>query len=296
MFNNEIIRPELEAVGKHLDEASIKVAGPLGKLVKKQLAGGKRLRPVLTLLCGRLFGDNNRSLSQAAAALELLHYGTLVHDDLIDNSELRRGEAAIQAGFSAELAVLAGDFFLAESVAMIGRLKNPELLEILGETLSVICGSEIDQLQNRGDKTNLRADYFRRINAKTGRLFQACAEMGSAIAGAEKSERASLSEFSSLLGTSFQIRDDASDYTGKSVELGKPVGQDLAQGLLTLPAIIFAEKNAGQTLERQKIIDSGAVESALMEAGVIREKALAILRSFSDSPARRELEEFALIV
>lgn len=204
-------------------------------------AGGKRIRPALTILAGKMHGAPTESLVLLASAIELLHTATLVHDDLIDGSLLRRGMPTLNSKWSPGATVLTGDFMFARAARLAADTNSVPVMKMFSKTLTTIVNGEIAQLLGSRCVAD-REGYFRRIYAKTASLFETSA--CSAVLVSEASEEISNSMlcFGHEIGMAFQIIDDILDYTGEQAKIGKPVGSDLRQGIITLPAVIYTER------------------------------------------------------
>ena len=205
-------------------------------------AGGKRVRPTLVLLTGNMLGAAPERLITLAAAIEMLHTATLVHDDLIDGSLMRRGNATLNAKWTPAATVLTGDFVFARAAKLAAQTGSLAVMEEFAETLAILLNGELTQMfDSRGLVS--RENYYERIYAKTGSLFE-LATHGAAIISPvdeEMTEKARI--FGRRLGTAFQIVDDILDFTGEQATVGKPVGSDLLQGLITLPALYYIENH-----------------------------------------------------
>lgn len=205
-------------------------------------SGGKRIRPIITLLVGRMLGGEVEPLITLSAAIELLHTATLVHDDLIDGALLRRGIPTLNSKWSPAATVLTGDFLFAKAANLAADANSVPVMKLFANTLGTIVNGEIEQLfSNRCNPD--QEQYYRRIYAKTASLFETSSLAAAMIAKADQKTQDSLQRFGYELGIAFQIVDDILDFTANQDQLGKPVGGDLRQGLITLPAILFFEDN-----------------------------------------------------
>lgn len=237
------IVPDLPRVEQTMLETAKEAHGPLSSLASHLLSQpGKRVRPVVTLLAGKLFDYNLDLLVPMAASVELLHTATLVHDDTLDEATVRRGLATINHRWDNTTAVLFGDFLFAASAEMVARTANVRVMRLFAETLRVICSGELSQYFSAFDCGVTREQYFERIGCKTAALFSMATESGAVLAGASEREVQALREYGYNLGLAFQIVDDILDFCADEQTLGKPAGSDLAQGTLTLPAIMFLER------------------------------------------------------
>ena len=204
---------------------------------------GKRMRPMLILLMAKNFGTINEATQNAAVGLELLHTASLVHDDVVDESEERRGQASVNATYDNKVAVLVGDYILSTALLCVARTHSEQIVTYLAELGRTLSDGEILQLSNIGRKDISEDVYYDVIKQKTAALFEACAGIGALSSGATEEEVEVAKQFGQNLGIIFQIRDDIFDYYD-STEIGKPTGNDMVEGKLTLP-VIYAVNNGG---------------------------------------------------
>ncbi|MDR3089548.1 MAG: polyprenyl synthetase family protein [Desulfobulbaceae bacterium] len=204
--------------------------------------GGKRIRPLLVALCGRLCGYDHDELYRLAIAFEYLHNATLFHDDVIDKAETRRGRPAIWRRFGMAAAILAGDFLHSHSMNLVGQLSGQEGMAIFSAASRQMSDGEFLQLRRVGQFRPGRDEYFFIIEGKTASLIAACCAVGALMAGAKTDEYQALQRYGLNLGLAFQIVDDILDYTGDSAVTGKKTGADLAEGKMTLPLIVLLEQ------------------------------------------------------
>ncbi|MBD9246284.1 MULTISPECIES: polyprenyl synthetase family protein [unclassified Prevotella] len=204
---------------------------------------GKRMRPILILLMARNFGQITDVTQNAAVGLELLHTASLVHDDVVDESEERRGQASVNATYDNKVAVLVGDYILSTALLCVARTHSEQIVTYLAELGRTLSDGEILQLSNIGRKDISEDVYYDVIKQKTAALFEACAGIGALSSGASEDDVMAAKQFGQNLGIIFQIRDDIFDYYD-SKEIGKPTGNDMAEGKLTLP-VIHAVNNGG---------------------------------------------------
>jgi octaprenyl-diphosphate synthase len=224
-------------------------------------AGGKRIRPRLVLLFSEALGFVGREPFELAAIVEFIHTATLLHDDVVDESSLRRGRATANALFGNAASVLVGDFLYSRSFQMMVSINRMRVLDVLADATNVIAEGEVLQLMNMHDPDLAVADYLRVIRFKTAKLFEASARLGAVIAGAPREVEEACAEYGRALGTAFQLVDDLLDYEGDTQALGKNVGDDLREGKPTLPLLIAMER--GNDVERGLIrhaIEHGEVE------------------------------------
>jgi heptaprenyl diphosphate synthase len=214
------------------------VAGPMAELFA---AGGKRLRPALVLLSARCGRYDLEKLVPAAMAVELTHAATLVHDDVIDRSSVRRGRPTVAASLGDEPAIVIGDFYFAKAYEQAARTQSTDVVGILARTVMEICAGEVRQQAIRYHYSTDIDEYMQRIDAKTATLLAACCDIGAVLAELPGQQRSALHSYGRLLGLAFQIADDVLDYQGSEGEIGKPIGQDIAEGFATLPLMLGTE-------------------------------------------------------
>jgi len=203
-------------------------------------SGGKRIRPTLTLLTSRLYPADADKVISLAAAVEMLHTATLVHDDVIDDSLLRRGSPTLNATWTPGATILVGDYLFARAADLAARSDNVRVMQIFARTLMTIVTGELGQLFESGSRVT-REGYDRRIYAKTASMFELATEAAGVLIRAPEDQVGGLRDFGRDLGMAFQIVDDVLDFTGDASEVGKPVGSDLRHGIVTLPALIYLE-------------------------------------------------------
>lgn len=213
-------------------------------------SGGKRLRPMVTVAASRMCGpcDNNNHVL-LAAAVEFMHTATLLHDDVVDESDLRRGKPAARMIWGNQASVLVGDYLLGQAFKMMVNTGSLECLRILSNAASVIAEGEVMQLAAQKDVTTTEDAYMKIIDAKTAVLFSAAAEVGAAIVDRPAEEQAALESFGRNLGVAFQLVDDALDYSGKQALLGKETGDDFREGKITLPVILSYRRGSDEDRE-----------------------------------------------
>lgn len=205
-------------------------------------AGGKRIRPALVLLSAMPGRYDLARLVAAAMAVELTHAATLVHDDVIDRSAVRRGRPTVAALLGDEPAIVIGDYYFAKAYELAARTHSPEVVAILARTVMTICAGEVRQQTIRYRFSTDVDEYMRRIESKTARLVAACCDIGALLGGLEGEQRAALRTYGRELGLAFQIADDVLDYLGTEGEVGKPIGHDIAEGFATLPLMLSSIK------------------------------------------------------
>ncbi|MBR4921274.1 MAG: polyprenyl synthetase family protein [Prevotella sp.] len=247
--------------------------------------GGKRMRPILMLLTAKNYGGVSNVTQYSAVGLELLHTASLVHDDVVDESEERRGQASVNATYNNKVAVLVGDYILSTALLKVAQTGNQRIIEYLAELGRTLAAGEILQLSNIQNQEISEEVYYQVIKQKTAALFEACAAIGSMSAGASDEEVQKARQFGQNLGIMFQIRDDIFDYYD-SKEIGKPTGNDMTEGKLTLP-VIYALNNSNyesmQTLAKK------------VKAGTINPDEIAVLVEFTKQHGGIEYAEKRMV-
>jgi len=242
---SEIYRPvseDLVTIEAGLRSVSQVESPGLSELLDYSLkGGGKRVRPILALLSARFYDYNLDRLVPMAMAVELMHLATLVHDDTIDKSSVRWGRPTVNELWGTEQAVLLGDYLFAQAGELIATTDNLRVIKLLPRTLMVISSGEIAQCRSAFNLEQTREHYFHRISSKTASLFTLATESGAILSDAPEDVIHAMSQYGHNLGIAFQIVDDILDFIGTEEEMGKPVGSDLAQGTLTLPAMLLLQ-------------------------------------------------------
>ncbi len=275
-------------------------------------AGGKRLRPLLTVAAARLAGSDNDTCLKLAAAVEFIHTATLLHDDVVDGSQLRRGKVAAHLIWGAAQSVLVGDFLFARAFELMVETNSMKALEILAKASRVIAEGEVLQLTRSHDLNLSQALYLEIIGAKTAELFAAASEAGGVSAGVSAAQSDALRAYGMNLGLAFQLADDALDYGGTTEALGKNAGDDFREGKATLPLLLaiarsgpreaeFWERAIGRREQaetdfrraRELIVGTGALQATLDLAGSYADKAKAALSGFPANEWRTSLESLA---
>ncbi|MGB0514345.1 MAG: polyprenyl synthetase family protein [Wenzhouxiangellaceae bacterium] len=273
-------------------------------------AGGKRLRPLVHLLSARACGYQGNAHVQLAAVIEFIHTATLLHDDVVDGSERRRGQRTANRVWGNSASVLVGDFLYSRSFQLMVELESIDIMRILADTTNTIAAGEVLQLMQLGDTELDEKGYLRVVGDKTACLFSAAARLGAVVAGRDKDEQQALGEFGFALGQAFQITDDWLDYSGQDEALGKNLGDDLAEGKVTLPLILALRAaspgdreflvetiQAGGTdqLARVRAIlaDTGALDQTAERARGYSDRAGELLDRVPPSTEREALELLA---
>ncbi len=262
-------------------------------------AGGKRLRPALLLLACGASGYHGEGRFQLAAVVEFIHTATLLHDDVVDESQLRRGRSTANAAFGNAAAVLVGDFLYSRAFQMMVELDNMRVMQVLAEATNTIAGGEVLQLMGSHDPEVSEERYLEVIRRKTAKLFEAAARLGGVLAGSAAALEARLADYGMHVGTAFQLIDDVLDYSGDEASIGKSLGDDLAEGKPTLP-LIYAMRcgSAEQAAVVRKAISEGGredfprVHEAIRASGALdyaraaaRREAAAAAQSLAELPA-----------
>jgi len=263
-------------------------------------AGGKRIRPILVLLVANAYGYKATAHHELAAVIEFIHTATLLHDDVVDESSLRRGKQTANALFGNAASVLVGDFLYSRAFQMMVTVGNARVMQIVADATNVIAEGEVLQLLNMHNPDVNEADYLRVIRSKTAKLFEAAAQLGALVAGANDIEIDAAGEYGRSLGTAFQLIDDVLDYSGNAAEIGKNVGDDLREGKPTLPLIYLMEHGSAEQRELVRsciengdeqhfdqilaaITNSGALDYTKQEAKKAAQRASDAVMSLPDS-------------
>jgi heptaprenyl diphosphate synthase len=234
------------------------VSAPMADLFA---AGGKRIRPALVLLAAKCGRYDLAKLMPAAMAVELTHAATLVHDDVIDRAQVRRGRPTVAAQLGDEPAIVVGDFYFAKAYEQAALTDSPEVVGILARAVMDICAGEVRQQAIRHRYDTDVEEYMRRIAAKTATLLAACCDIGALLGGVDDARRSALRAYGRLLGLAFQIADDVLDYEGSEDELGKPIGHDIEEGFATLP-LMLALEDADSAAKLRTLLQPGRELSA----------------------------------
>lgn len=273
-------------------------------------SGGKRLRPLIVLMAARACGYSGDRHIAAAVIIEFIHTATLLHDDVVDASDLRRGQDTANSVFGNEASVLVGDFLYSRSFQLMVQVGNMRVMDVLADATNTIAEGEVLQLMNCNDPDTTEQQYLDVIYRKTARLFEAGALIGAILAGQTRGVEDAMAEYGRQLGTAFQLIDDALDYGSTTAQLGKNIGDDLAEGKPTLP-LIHALKNAPaeEQLLMRSAIENGGIEHIEQIAATVKqtgalaytatraqqaaEAAIAALGDVPDSPYKQSLVELA---
>jgi len=305
----DLVRADLEQVEREIGLESISSVDAVTYINQYlQAGGGKRLRPILVLLSGHLVGEANSTLTRMAAVVEMIHTATLVHDDVIDIAKTRRGRPSINVVWGNHTSVLAGDWLYMQAFQIALRERSFPILDVLISLTQMMVEGELLQLERIGKIAITEADYMELVDRKTASLFAACAKLGALSTGAGEAIETKLGEYAWNLGIAFQLIDDILDFTSREKILGKPVGNDLREGKVTLP-LIYALESAEPEERRQvetvladgnydqvpfaKILQIlnryNGIERAQERAQAFTEKARGIIGEFPESRYQRAL-------
>ncbi len=303
----ELIAEDMTSVNRLIHESlysEVALINQLGHYIVN--SGGKRLRPVLTLLSARVHGYHGTDHIHLAAIIEFIHTATLLHDDVVDESSMRRGRETANEIWGNEASVLVGDFLYSRSFQMMVELKNMEVMSVLADTTNTIAEGEVMQLINCNDPETTEQRYLETIRHKTAKLFEAATRLGAVISRSGKQREEAAARYGRHLGTAFQLIDDVLDYSSDADELGKNIGDDLAEGKPTLP-LLYAMWRGNKDQSRlirtaietggrdqieevmEAIVDTGALEYTINCAKIESEKALENLRDLPPSPYKEAL-------
>ena len=258
-------------------------------------AGGKRLRPALLLMMAKALGYQGEQHYLLAAVVEFIHTATLLHDDVVDESTLRRGRPTANVSFGNPASVLVGDFLYSRSFQMMVEVQNMRVMEILAGATNTISEGEVLQLMNMHDASLTTEDYLHVIRSKTAKLFEACTRIAAVLQGCSAEREECCATYGQALGTAFQIIDDVLDYEGQAEEMGKNLGDDLREGKTTLPLIIAMQKaTAEQAAVIRHAIEHGSVEALDEVVAIVRSTgSLADARMVAAAEADRAIAAIA---
>jgi octaprenyl-diphosphate synthase len=303
----ELIAPEMAAVNLVIRQ-QLHSEVPLVNQIAEYIisAGGKRIRPVLVLLMANAYQYQGKHHHDLAAIVEFIHTATLLHDDVVDESSLRRGRQTANALFGNAASVLVGDFLYSRAFQMMVSINSMQVMQILADATNVIAEGEVLQLLNMHDPDVTEERYLQVIRSKTAKLFEAAAQIGALIAGADPEQIEAAAEYGRSLGTAFQLIDDVLDYSGNAEDIGKNVGDDLREGKPTLPLIYLMKHGTPEQCQLVRtcieqgdeskfdailsaITHSGALDYTKDEALKAAARAAASISSLTDSPYKQAL-------
>ena len=307
----ELLEPivaDLQEFERRLVDSIAADLGPMASAMEHIVkAGGKRLRPALVILSGRLGSADRDSIFNIAMGIEFIHTATLVHDDLIDNSPTRRGIRTIHEALGPNPAIIIGDYYFAKGANLLSSIGSPAIDAAISHAVMTICMGELLQMTSRNDYDQSLESYYRKIERKTATLVSTCCSSGAIVSGQPEESVQTLRRYGYNLGMAFQIVDDVLDYVASSDEMGKPVGADLRQGTVTLPLMLaLHDPDAGPALRRilaageltdsdyDEVVglvrESPAIDAAERHAADFAARARAELAVFPDSVTRATLE------
>lgn len=303
--------PEIKAIESDIYNALSDSQGTIKEMCSHMInSGGKRIRPLLVIYCGLVFSKPSTDLTKAAVAAELIHMATLAHDDIVDNSNMRRGRPTLNKVWGNHSGVLCGDYLFAKAFGILSENKLYNSLALMVEAIGSMCSGEIMQAENRFN-INMNLDiYFEQITKKTAKFLECCCKSGASIGGADEVQTAAIGKYGLNIGLAFQIIDDILDYRGNEDVMGKPKGEDLRQGIITLPLLLLqnTDKYGSATndiIRKKKFVDmdyeilnkilvtSGSLVKSHKIAVSHINTALKCLKSLPDTPYRGVLSSLA---
>ncbi|MFS0781381.1 heptaprenyl diphosphate synthase component II [Bacillus sp. 1P06AnD] len=309
---SSFLNGDLQTIEKELAN-SIQASDPLLQEASLHLlqAGGKRIRPIFVLVAAKFGQYDIHVVKKVAMALELIHMASLVHDDVIDESLMRRGAPTVQAKWNNRVAMYTGDYIFARSLELMTEVKNPEAHKLLSNTIVEVCLGEIEQIRDKYIFDQTVSNYFRRIKRKTALLIATSCQLGGIVSGVEESMHKTLFKFGYNVGMSYQIMDDILDFTASEKVLGKPAGSDLKQGNITMP-VLFAMQHEQlrekivtvhegiSDGEMKEIIEdikaSGAIEQSIDISDRFLQKAFDELKKLPNVRARKNMQDIAKFI
>ncbi len=286
---------EVDAVIAQRLDSGVPLVGQVARYIIS--AGGKRLRPALLLLVSGALGYQGPQRFNLAAVVEFIHTATLLHDDVVDDSTLRRGRATANEMFGNPASVLVGDFLYSRAFQMMLDARDMRVMEILAEATNVIAEGEVLQLMNMHDASLDEEGYLRVIRSKTAKLFEASTRLAAVLAGSPPEVEQACADYGQALGTAFQVIDDVLDYDGDAAEMGKNLGDDLREGKSTLPLIAAMERAApAQRNLIRGAIEQGSVDGLDTIVDIVRQTgALQVARRAAAAEAQRAIDCLALL-
>ena len=309
----EVIKKELElaeAFSRKLLSSKVELVLRAGGYILD--SGGKRVRPGLTIIAGKLFSAPEERLIPVATVMEYMHTATLLHDDIVDGAKLRRGRPSANEVFGNDVAVLVGDYMFAKAIYVLAVYGGEEVLKIAAKTVQDMAEGELFQLEKIGDVRLTEDEYFDIIYRKTASLLATCCECGAVVGGAGKEERKALRDYGTYIGYAFQLVDDAFDYVSDTETIGKPAGNDIREGKVTYPllsvlreaseeevssvaSVLSSPQPTKEQVEfvREFVLSRGGDRKTLSLAREYVDRAKASLSVFEDTPFKKALEEIA---
>lgn len=306
----QAIAPEIEELNRIMREALSSNSSLLQTIVADYLQKkGKQIRPILVILSAKISGEITKEVIHAAAAIELLHNSSLIHDDVLDESQKRRGKATINSIWDNQVAVLVGDFFVSRALHCAVETGSLDVINSISNLGTILSRGEIDQIDYARHRNITEEKYFNTISQKTASLFRGCVEVGCFSSGNDRTYLESLKKYATILGLCFQIKDDIFDYLDDEKTVGKPTGNDLREGKITLPLIYALYKEDAKDkqqmydlLDKESLSDEdihiliefakreGGIEYAYAKMDELREEARQIIAQIPQSKATESLE------
>lgn len=306
------LKKDLEYIESSLHD-SIQADHPILRKASTELlqAGGKRIRPVFVVLSGQLGVFDIEKIKNVAVSLELIHMATLVHDDVIDEAELRRGKPTIKYNYGNRVAMYTGDYILARALEEISQIQEPKVHRILSKSIVEVCIGEIEQMKDKFNWNQGLRDYLRRIKRKTALLIATSCHLGAVVGNLSDRDAKKMYQYGYNIGMSYQIIDDILDFTSNSKQLGKPAGNDLLQGNITLPVLFAMQDEQFATYLREtfqrpenvtredmsdiihRLHDNRAIERSYELSNIYLQRALNTLEELPNGKAKRTLEDIA---
>ncbi len=309
-----LVQTDLEATDKFICTELLSDIPLINQLVEYIImCGGKRIRPLVVLLTARALNHKGQQHIDLAAAIELIHTATLLHDDVVDSSDLRRGNKTANNIWGSEASVLVGDFLYSRAFQLIVKLQNLEIMNIFANATNIIAEGEVMQLVNCRDPDTTEQAYYDVIQRKTAKLFEVASQIGTALCHYDVKHMSAMQGYGMSLGTAYQLIDDALDYSSSAEEMGKNIGDDLAEGKATLPLIhalrqgnkteiklIRKAIQTGSTKNLDSILtiieSTGAIEYTASAAKQYAQQAITSLNHIPESPYRKALHDLAEFV
>ncbi|MEJ9279855.1 heptaprenyl diphosphate synthase component II [Ureibacillus thermosphaericus] len=307
------LKPDIEIIENELEKALYSTSHVLNDASLHLLrAGGKRIRPLFVLMSAKFGHYNIDRMKYAAVPLELIHMGSLVHDDVIDHSDMRRGRPTVRSQWNNRVAMHTGNFIFGRAIQYVSQIKDPKAHQILARTMVEICNGEVIQIEDKFRLNQNLKDYFRRIKRKTALLIESSCEVGAVVANVDPAVTMRLKRFGYYVGMSYQIVDDVLDFVSTDKQLGKPAGSDLLQGNITLPILLmkdhpkiiqFIERASKgivteeERLEMLQIVrNSDSIQEALKVSDQYLAKAMREVEQLPEHPTKKKLRDIALFI
>lgn len=307
------LKQDIDIIEKELEEALNSSSHLIYEASLHLLqAGGKRIRPVFVLISAKFGNYDIDRVKNIAVPLELIHSASLVHDDVIDNSDMRRGQHTVKAQWNNRVAMHTGDYIFARALEYVTKIENKKVHQILAHTMVEIVNGEVIQIEDKFRLNQNLKDYFRRIKRKTALLIESSCELGAIVADCDPKVVKNLKRYGYYVGMSYQIIDDILDFTSTDKELGKPAGSDLLQGNITLPILLlkdhqeiqqFIERASNGTVTEQERLEmlqivrnSDAIKKSMQISNQYLVKALKEVEALPNNPMKKKLRDVALFI